>query len=161
MTVPAAASVATDDINSQLILELVAGLQPPEDILGRYGITSAQLRAMSTTPRFKQLWKEAREYWESDQNIRERIQTKAARLTEELLPELYATATNAELTPTAKLDASKQIIDLSGAKPNPKDATTVGGAGFSVVINLGGDDPKDRIVLGEVIESDERLTQTD
>jgi hypothetical protein len=142
MNTPVVTEARLDQVSHDLALEMVAGLQSPTDILARYGITAAQFQMIANTPRFKALYQEAKALWGSDKNAKERIQAKALSLVEGNLLELHNIFNNEDIAPGHRLDASKQITDLAGAKAAPAAAEGAAGSRFSVIINLG-DDPKD------------------
>ena len=75
--------------NPKMILELAAKINDPREIIARYGITTHQFAALRDLPAFRNAYREARAYWESDSNYKERIAVKAGIMVEETLMDIY------------------------------------------------------------------------
>lgn len=146
--------VRLDKVSSQLALELVAGLQDTEQILERYDLTTQQFAKVAATPRFRTLYREAKELWQSDANAQERIRAKALSLVEENLLTLFKISNDIDENTGQRLEATKQLTDIAGAKPQ-KTGEVAQGSRFSVTINLGdADDPPALAVDAKVIDQE-------
>jgi replicative superfamily II helicase len=127
---------AFSDFDNQLIADLVANLKPRTEILKRYGLTEADLVARARNPEWSSRFRQMHAVWNSDQNIKERIRTKAAYLLEDSLVPLFRIIAGSG-THAAKLQAIDQLTKISNVAHNPKDEAPAGG-GSRITINIGG-----------------------
>jgi hypothetical protein len=135
------------ELSSQLAAELVAKLQPADEILNRYGLTTQDFSRLAATPAFKQMLKEAKITWESDMNAQERIRAKAAVIAEESLVVLHQIIHNSELPAPNRMDAIKHASTLADALPR-KEGEGGGSNKFTVNIDLSGKDPETGKIVG-------------
>jgi hypothetical protein len=123
------------EFSSQMVLELAAKIQEPADILARYGLSVEEFAVLRENPAFRAAYKEAKQFWESDSNVRERIATKAATMLEDALLDLHEIMTDRKMAVGSRLEAFKQIAVL--AKVNGgEQAAKAGGAGGSINIHI-------------------------
>jgi hypothetical protein len=127
---------AFSDFDNQLIADLVANLKPKKDILARYGLNEADLVARSRNPEWQSRYRQMSAVWNSDQNLKERIRTKAAYLLEDSLVPLFRIISGSG-THAAKLQAIDQLMKISTVAHIPKDEPPAGG-GSRITINIGG-----------------------
>lgn len=129
---------ALTDFDTRLILDLVAKLREPKDVLESYGITSLELAAKAKNPMFASAYRETERVWKSDMNIQQRVRLKAAFLLEDSLVPLHRIIMDQNMPVRAKLEAIEQLTRISTVANVPKEA---GGAGekHSITINIGGD----------------------
>ena len=133
---------ATIDLNTAqpaLAAELAVGLLPLPEILKRFDLTPAQLKALMRDPQFRQMVRQFKKDWEDASNSKERIRVKASLAVEENLLELHRLFRDIDMNPTARLEAFKQLVQLADVAPK-KDAPDVGQR-FSVTINIPGAAP--------------------
>jgi hypothetical protein len=127
---------------NELIFELVAKIDDPKDVLARHDVTVAQLKVWKADPVFIQQFKEARAFWNSNSNTKERIVTKALAMLEDSLMGLFAIANSSGTATGARLEAVKQIAGLAKVDGGERAALAAegaligGGGGPSVVIQI-------------------------
>lgn len=122
---PARANNGTD---ARLIRELVAGIDKPTDILARYGLTETDLKAKLRDKGFVAAYKEAKAFWDSSPNTRDRIRAKAGALLEDGLQDMFGILKNENMPASSRLEASKQLASLhEGPKKDqgPTGPTTI------------------------------------
>jgi hypothetical protein len=132
---------AINGTDAQLIWELVAKISDPKDVLRRYGIDAAGLRAKMKDKMFRAAFREAQNLWESDLNTEDRIQVKARAMAEDGLLTVFEILKSADSIPQLKLEAFEKLIKVGQLGPK-KDKEGGGGRPFSVVINLRNTDKK-------------------
>ena len=134
---------------SQLALELIAKLEPIQNVLIRHNLTEPELKKLLKEPAFKQQIKEAKQYWDSPSNLRERVQAKTGMLIEDSVMEMYTLIHDSDLNPAARLDAFKTLARMANMEdPQKKEVAQLRqtGEGASkdkrvmISINLGGED---------------------
>lgn len=128
------------EIPAQMVMELAANIQSPAEVLDRYGVDHEVFKeVIARQPRFVAAFKEAKQFWHSDANAKERIQVKAAAMLEDSLLELHRLFHDAAKNPTARLEALKSMMKL--ARMDAGEARVEGGAAVGrsvhVHINLG------------------------
>jgi hypothetical protein len=148
---------AFSDFDSQLIADLVANLRPKADILARYGLTENDLVARARNPEWASRYRQMHSTWNSDQNLKERIRTKAAYLLEDSLVPLFRIIAGSG-THAAKLQAIDQLTKISNVAHNPKDEAPQGG-GSRITINIGGG--KGPITVGHEDENGRTVARID
>lgn len=142
MQTPAQSAVDLDKMTNQLALELASKLQPPAKILVKYGLTDAQFNRLAATPQFQQLFREARQYWESDKNAAERVRAKCTMLVEDSLLEVFKMVHDEGLAPASRLDGFRTLAKMAGVSGDGRGDGSALGERFSITINL----DKDRAV---------------
>lgn len=124
-------------VPAQMIMELAARIMPAKDILSRYEVDPVMFKThISKDPQFLAAFKEARAFWGSDSNAKERIQVKAAVMLEDSLLELYSMFHDAQKNPTARLDALSKMMKLAKMDAGEAKADVGVAAGRSVHVNI-------------------------
>jgi hypothetical protein len=131
---------ALTDFDNQLIMDLVANLRRPEDILCRYGLTKADLVARQRNPEWVARYREQYALWHSDTKLRDRIRAKAAYLLEDSLVPLTAII-RGSATHTSKLEAIEKLIKISTVAVVPKDENLNNAPARQISIHFGGNAP--------------------
>lgn len=121
--------------SANMIMELAAKIQEPKDVLARYGISAEDFKRLSANPQFKSAYREAKVFWESDANAKERITVKASALVEDSLLDLHAIFTNTT-NQSARLDAFKQLMVLAKINAGEAKDLNAGAAGTKIVVNI-------------------------
>lgn len=150
---PAAVRSALTDYDNQLILDLVARLRPPRDVLQRYGLSVDDLVAKARNPEWAARFREQSALWNSDVNLKERIRAKAAYLLEDSLVPLFAIISTPGASYASKLEAIEKLIKISTVANVPKDAPETAG-GRQIAIHFGGAQPRQVTIVSET--ADER-----
>lgn len=130
---------ALNDTDARLILELVSGIDPPAEIMQRYGLTEEQLKAKLRSPGFRSAYQEAARVWKSSPNVKERIRMRAGALLEDSLQDIFLIIKNVSLPASQRLEATKQLGQLSQTI-NPKEQQGTGAA-FTINIVRRGHEP--------------------
>jgi hypothetical protein len=130
------ASGALNDSDARLVWELVAKISPAKQILARHGLTAADLQAKMRDKMFVAAFKEAKKAWEADLNVQQRIKLKAGLLLEDSLQDLFVMIKDPQQSATNKLEATKQLGQLSQTI-NPRQNAGGEGSSFKLTINLG------------------------
>lgn len=143
---------ALSDTDGRLIWELVAKISTPQDIIDRYGLTATDLEAKFKDKMFAAAFREAKGLWNSDMNVQQRIKFKSGLLLEDSLVDLMLIIKDPKQLTSAKLEATKQLGQLSQTI-NPKtQADGGGGSQFKLVINMGDASPKTMVLHGHTID---------
>lgn len=143
-----ASNGAISDGDQRLIWELVANISPKADILKRHGLTPQEFGKKAKDKLWAGAYREAKTFWESNANVRERIRQKAGMLLEDSLMDILLIVKDPAMGAVHKLEATKQLGVLSGAA-TMKPATPGEGSGFKLTINIGGN--KGATIEGEVV----------
>ena len=114
-------------------------LKPVETILKDHGKTAKDLENYYKLPRFKRMVEAATQAWNAATNAEERIKLKSLAIIEESLPEMFRRLHGANDPLSAKVELLKTL--MKGAGVGAVEATGVGGAGISITINMGDDQP--------------------
>lgn len=144
---------ALADTDGRLIWELVAKISPPQDILARYGLSKTDLENKFKDKMFRAAFREARGLWNSDMNVQARIKFKSGLLLEDSLMDLMLIIKDPKQLTSSKLEATKQLGQLSqtiNAKP-PTDGG--GGSQFKLTINMGDNSPKSVTIDGHSLNT--------
>ena len=134
----------------ELAAGVVRGIEEPEAILARLGLTSSDYTDLSETRMFRQMLRTAQDEWEGASNTHKRIKLKAAVNIEEALPHFYKAMTSDKEPLSSKVKAFEVVSRVAGlGQAEPVNA----GAGqfFKLEINLGGNVPP--MVLASGVES--------
>lgn len=130
----------TEDLMSrctpEFISELAAQINEPADILNRHGITGQELGVLKDIPAFKNAYREAKAFWNSDANFKERIAVKAGTLVEGTMLDVYTIIKDADANIASRLDAFKTLASMAGTDGKHKEAAATGQR-VSVNITLG------------------------
>jgi hypothetical protein len=146
-----------NETDARLIWELVAKIRSTKEVLENYGLTQTDLANKLRDKMFVGAYKEAKSVWASDLNVQQRIKFKSGLLLEDSLQDIFCIIKDPAMGVTAKLEATKQLGQLSQTI-NPKpSAAGEGGSGFKLTINLGSDN-KSVIIDGNAIEGARALT---
>lgn len=138
--------------DQRLIWELVANITPAKDVLARHGLTVADLKNKMRDPLWLSAFREARTFWVSNANVRERIKQKAGMLLEDSLEDLFLIIKDPNMAASLKMEATKQLGQLSqtiNPKPTAQDGVS---SGFKLTINLGDASPKSVTIDGHALE---------
>lgn len=138
--------IIPESATSGLALELVAGLSAPAKILERHGISPTQFKLIAKTPAFKQLYREANSFWNSDKNAADRIKAKSQMMVEDSLIDIFRIIKDERANPASRLDSFKQLSMLGGVSGTQKQEGGGSGEKFSISINLG-DSPAEKVVV--------------
>lgn len=130
------AAGALNDSDARLVWELVANISPPAQILARHGLTGAEFKAKMKDKMFVAAYKEAKQAWEADLNVQQRIKLKAGLLLEDSLQDLFIMIKDPQQSASNKLEATKQLGQLSQTI-NPRQNAGGEGSAFKLTINLG------------------------
>lgn len=153
---PTIVSAMPGDVTSKLALEIAAELSPAHEVIQRYGLSTSEFALVASTPKFRQLYKEARAYWGSDSNAKERIQAKATMLVEDSMLEMFAIIHNKTLAPAARIDSFKTLSKMARTSGDAKDEGAAVGSQFSITIDLGGSNADNqKIVVEAPLDEDE------
>lgn len=119
---------------SRLAMELASDLTPLPDILRNYALAPAQLKALLATRAFRDMFLEAKSVWRSGGNVRQRVRLKAALLAEDSLLEVFRIVHDAGANTANRLQAFKQIADLTDIAPRKEGPMGGSADGFSIKI---------------------------
>lgn len=144
-----AANGALSGSDQRLIWELVANISTVPDILKRHGLTVPELRSKQKDALFAAAYREAKSFWDSNPNVKERIRMKAGMLLEDSLEDILLIIKDPQMGAVHKLEATKQLGVLSGAA-TVKPGVAGESSGFKLTINVGGN--KGVTVEGQVVE---------
>lgn len=128
---------------NQFIFELVAQIDDADAVLARYGVEKEEFVKLASDPQFQQQYREARKFWNSTSNVKERIAMKAAVALEDSLLTLFATANSPSAPHAARMDAIKQMSALARVDGGERAAIQaqqagqgLGGGGPAVQISI-------------------------
>jgi hypothetical protein len=132
-------SAPSTNIPAQMVMELAAKIQPVPDILARYDIDPTEFRhKILPDPQFRAAFSEAKRFWNSDTNAKERIAIKAQAMVEDSLLELYTLFHDGAKNPTARIEALKTMMRLARVDAGePKEATGATGRAVHIHIDMG------------------------
>ncbi len=125
--------------DARLIFDLVSNIRPRDKVLESYGLTVADLRAKASNKLWASAYRETERVWNSEMNIKQRIQLKASFLLEDSLPTLFNIIRQDGISINAKLEAIEQLTKISTVSNIPKEAAL--GEKHNIVINIGGGAP--------------------
>lgn len=130
-------TMITASDHASLAAELATKLLPVPEVMARHGLDAAEMQRLLADPQFKNMISEFRRDWEAPMSARERVRLKSALAVEDGLVTLYAIFKDIDLTPTARIDAFKQLVGL--AEMGPKKDGAESGPAFNLTLNLGGE----------------------
>lgn len=135
MALPAlSASLDPQTQQAQLALDLATGMFPPATVFANHGVNQVRARQLMADSQFVAMVREYRRLWRSPLNATDRVRLKSAVAVEDSLAHLYALFHDDTLTPSARLDAFKQLVALSDMSPKPQQTQV--GERFHLTINL-------------------------
>lgn len=136
-----------NDTDARLVWELAAEINKPAEILKRYSLTAADLKAKTKDSMFIAALREAKKAWKSDLNVQQRIKIKAALLLEDSLLDIMMIIKTPEMAASNKLEATKQLAQMGevGTKKQGEQAAS----GFKLTINMGDNSPKSVTIDGQ------------
>lgn len=135
MTVPVVAGLTPAD--ARLAWELVANISPLGDIMRRHGLSFDDYDEKKRDPIFKAAVQELTRHWNSDLSVTQRIQLKAALLTEDSLLDIYAMVKDKEVGVGNRLEAFGALAKAGEVGTTKKDVGA-GAPTVKVVINVPG-----------------------
>lgn len=122
----------------ELILELVAEISKPTEVLARYGLTAQQFAQKCKDKMFISAYKEAKRQASSDLRVHERIKMKAAFLLEDQLLPLARAAGASGTSVSSRRDVAETLAKLADAwEPAKRQNAAVPAQQVSIQINLG------------------------
>jgi len=128
-----------DQRDRELILELVAGISTPAEVLARYSLSVEQFAKKCKDKMFISAYNEAKRQASSDLKVHERIKMKAAFLLEDQLLPLARAAGAAGTSVSSRRDVTETLAKLADAW-EPAKARKDGAAPaqqVNIQINLG------------------------
>ena len=139
MSLPTPDFRPSTDIPAQMVMELAAGIQPAAEVLARYEIDPVDFRQhIAKDPQFRAAFAEAKRFWNSDANAKERIAIKAQAMVEDSLLSLHTLFHDATKNPTARIDALKTMMKLARVDAGEqKEINPVAGRSVHIHINMG------------------------
>ena len=119
---------------------IVRGIEEPQTILERLGLTLNDYTDLSETRMFRLMLRTAQDEWEGASNTHKRIKLKAAVNIEEALPHFFQAMTSEKEPLSSKVKAFEVVSRVAGLGQTEQVAP---GAGqfFKLEINLGGNIP--------------------
>ena len=141
-------------LSAHIATELAAGLSDASAVRERYGISQAQWETLKKSEVFREMLGEAVRRLRGDLNASARIQMKADIVLEDAIP-AYDDIIHSKETPAqAKIDAGKLLAQLTGRTGKQNENGPVSGGGFTLNINLGG---QEKVVIdgNAVVSSNE------
>ena len=134
----AEASLDLSSLNAHIATELAAGLSDAAAVRERYGISTEQWDVLKKSPVFRRMLADAVQKLRGDLNASSRIQIKADIVLEDAIP-AYDDMIHSKETPAqAKIDAGKLLAQLAGRTAKAGESGAPAGGGFTLNINLGG-----------------------
>lgn len=132
----------------QMMLEIAAGMEHPENIAKRYGFTVAEYQAMAETPYFQQ---QVVHYEAELRATGVTFARKAAMLAEDLLVDAYqmakASDDHQQVLETAKWLAKMGRLEPATTQRAESPSGNAGGSAvFQLSINLGGSAPRQETI---------------
>ena len=104
-----------DQRDRELILELVAEISKPAEVLARYGLTAQGFALKCKDKMFISAYKEAKRQASSDLKVHERIKMKAAFLLEDQLLPLARAAGASGTSVASRRDVAETLAKLADA----------------------------------------------
>lgn len=137
MALPAAPpGISPND--ARLAWELTAGISSIGDIMRRHRLTFDEYDAKKRDPVFMAMFTEYKKYWDSDMSAAERVQLKAALLTEDSLLDIYELIKSDDTAPGVKLEAFTSLARAAQVGVKGKDGAPTSGERVQININLPG-----------------------
>lgn len=128
------AQPAINGTDAQLIWELVAEISPPAEVLARYGLDAAGLKAKMKDKMFRTAFREAKAVWTSDLNVEERVKVKARFMVEDGLVDIFAILKSDLHIPQMRLEAFEKL--LKAGDLGPRKNSDGGTRPFSIVMQF-------------------------
>lgn len=128
------------DLTATIAVELATKLSTPEEIRKRFSLTKPQWAALTQNKYFRGMVRESLKAWEGDMNAGRRITLKAEVMLEDSLKDLYGIIQD-QSTPTGeRVKAIQTMAELAGAGKTKADKGNSPQAGFTLNIQIGGDE---------------------
>ena len=124
--------------DARLAWELTAGISSIGDIMRRHRLTFDEYDAKKKDPIFMAMFTEYKKYWDSDMSAAERVQLKAALLTEDSLLDIYELIKSGDTAPGVKLEAFSSLARAAQVGVKGKDGAPSGGERVQININIPG-----------------------
>jgi hypothetical protein len=145
-------ALAINGTDAQLIWELVAEISSPAEVLARYGLTPADLKAKNKDKMFRAAYQEARNLWKSDLNAEDRIKVKARAMVEDGLVDIFQILKNIDGVPQLRLEAFEKLMKVGDL--GPKKDKESGTKPFSIVMQFSNTEKK-VVIDGHTLEHSE------
>lgn len=136
----AEASLDLSSLNAHIATELAAGLSDAAAIRERYGISVEQWEILKKSTVFRRMLGDAVQKLRGDMNAGARIQMKADIVIEDAIPAYDDMIHSKDTPPQAKIDAGKLLAQLAGRTAKAGEGAAPAGGGFTLNINLGGNE---------------------
>jgi hypothetical protein len=114
------------DYDSRLAMELAIEISDLPEILKRYDLSKAELKAKLENPAFRRAVQDAKITWNSDLSVKERIRVKSMVLIEDSILEIYNIIHDKDITPTARIDAFKTLSRTATTDAPDKEGAAAG-----------------------------------
>lgn len=124
--------------DAQLAWELTAGISSIGDIMRRHSLTFDEYDTKKRDPAFMAMYTQYKKYWDSDMSAAERVQLKAALLTEDSLLDIYEITKDKEAASGVRLEAFASLARAAQIGMKTKDGAPVSGERVQININLPG-----------------------
>lgn len=134
------ASLDLSALNAHIAAELAAGLSDAAAVRERYGISLEQWEVLKKSTVFRRMLAEAVQTLRGDMNAGRRIQMKADIVLEDAIPAYDTMVHNPDIPAQARIDAGKLLAQLAGRNAKPGETAAVPGGGFTLNINIGGNE---------------------
>lgn len=146
---------AVSSSDRELLMELVAGISKPSDVLARFGITPQDFAAKCRDPQFLATWREIKRTWGSDLNASERVRKISAFLLEDMVVDMVQAAKVGGVSPGVKRDAVEALAKISDnwePAKHKKDGGQI--QAVKISINFGQQPSQHATVEGEAVQQE-------
>ena len=140
-------TAAEMSFDPRIAYEVALGIDEPEKVIAKYGLTEEQAAALALTPAFVAT---VAKYKEEVMAGGVSFKLKAKIQAEDLLSHSYLIATDPEAPMAVRADLIKWTTRVAGLEPKEDKGAGVGG-GFTLNISFAGDRPTERVIEGEVL----------
>ena len=147
--------VSVKNTTAELAMELAAKLMPMPEILKRFGLNTKQLKTLLKDPAFSAQVRTSKQQWLAAGNAKERIRVKAGIATEDSIATLYQIANDADVSPSSRIEAVRQLAELADAKPRRDMNEGAGGPVFAISINVPNAEPVTFEASGPALTQDD------
>jgi len=147
-----APALPVEPAEATLIWDLVRAIRPPAEVLQLHGLTVREFATKQADPLFVSAYRQAKQFWLSDSNIRERIKLKSAALLEDSIEHVGAVVQSKDTGALAKLDAVEKLGKLSDSWDTARRQQGAAQAQqVNITIDLGDRDSEKVVVSGKTI----------
>lgn len=127
------------DLKATIATDIAAGIATSAEVRAKYGISEQQWELLKSNPLFRSMIGEAVREIQGSLNAKKRTQLKAAIALEDSILSLVRIANDRETPAAARVQAVAELAKIAGHVTKEGDGKVA--SGFSVVINVGGDQP--------------------